>query len=133
MAGDVHEVEVFGTDKLDFRSVEETVVIFADESSVLDGFLGEILDVCFRTYDTHITWVFMMTLIRQCDMLANQHSDTYSRHVKAIQERLYVIVNLHPLSFPLVLQYSLRNSRHHTIVPPLDLIQRIRKPFIVIL
>lgn len=63
MAGDVHEVQVGVADELDLGSFEEAVVILTDETSILNGFLGEILDVGLCADDTDIGGVAMMALV----------------------------------------------------------------------
>lgn len=45
MARHIHEVEVFGADELDGRSLEQAKVILADVSGVLDGFPSDLVDV----------------------------------------------------------------------------------------
>lgn len=45
MTGDVGEIEVFGADELDWWAFEHGVVLFANESCVLDGFLKNVVDI----------------------------------------------------------------------------------------
>lgn len=48
VTGDVREDEVGRTDELDGWTFEYGVVVFADEASVFDGFLDDIVDVLLR-------------------------------------------------------------------------------------
>ena len=62
VAWHVHEIQVGVADKLDAGGFEESVVIFADEPRVLYGFLGEFVDVRFRTYDADICGISIVAL-----------------------------------------------------------------------
>ena len=62
----------------------------------------------------------MIRLVRQRDVLSDQHSYANATHVEAIEERLDVRVDVHPLFLPLVLIYTLCDCRDDTVVPPFD-------------
>jgi hypothetical protein len=48
MAGDIGEVEVEGTDQLDWGSFEESIVLFTDEACVFNCFVGNVVYVLSR-------------------------------------------------------------------------------------
>lgn len=60
-------------------------------------------------------------------MLADEHADTNAGHIEAVEEGLYVVVDLHPLSLALPLEDALRNGGDDAVVPPLDLLQGVCK------
>lgn len=103
MAGDVHEVQMRGAYELDFRGVEEAVVVFADETGVFDGFLREVADVGFGADDADVGGVFVVALVGEGDVLADEHSDADAGHVEAVEEGLDVVVDLHALPLALIL------------------------------
>jgi len=49
MAGDVRECEILWADELYRWAFEHGVVFFADETSIFDGFLHDVVDVLLRT------------------------------------------------------------------------------------
>jgi len=49
MSRHVREGKVLVTDELDLGDVDQTEVLLANEGSVLDGFLADIVDVLFET------------------------------------------------------------------------------------
>ena len=49
----------------------------------------------------------MPLLVRQGDVLPNEHTDADTGHVEAVEEGLDVVVYLHALSLALVLENSL--------------------------
>ena len=53
----VHEAKPFRTRQLHLRSFEETVMLLANEESVVNGFLGHVSNVCVEADDTDIIWV----------------------------------------------------------------------------
>ena len=55
MAGDVREREILGADELHRRAFEHGVVLFADETSVFDGFLHDIVHVLLQTHQRQST------------------------------------------------------------------------------
>lgn len=65
-------------------------------------------------------------------MLADKHSNAYSRHVESVEEGLDIRVDLHPLTFSLVFIDTLRNGCHHAIMPPLDTFQSLGKSLVVV-
>jgi hypothetical protein len=64
-------------------------------------------------------------LVGQGDVLAQQHANTDTRHVEAVEEGLYVVVDLHPLPLALVLQDALCDRRDDAVMPPLDLVESL--------
>ena len=132
MAGDIHELEVVFTDELNLGSIEKAVVIFTDEPCIIDGFLGNLMNICFCADDPDIVWLAMLPLIRERDVLADQHADANTGHVKSVKERLDIRIDLHPLSSTLVFEDTLSYGRDNTIVSPLDAIQSLSKTFIVV-
>lgn len=125
MTRNVHEVEVGVADELNFGSIEEAVVILADEASVLDGFLGQIAHVCLCTDDADIGRIRMSSLIGQSNVLAYKHANTDTRHVEAVEESLDVVVYLHSLTLALVFEDALGNGGHDAIVTALDLLESL--------
>ena len=63
MAWHVHEMQIGLANQLDFWSVEEPVVVLADESSVFDGFLREFPHVGFRADDPDVVWLVSCFLV----------------------------------------------------------------------
>ena len=133
MTRDVHEVEVWTTDQLDFGRVEEAVVVLADETGVLDGFLREFADVRFGADDADVVGLDGLALIRQGDVLADQHPDADAGHIKAVEEGLYGLIDLHALSLALVFQYALGDGRDDTVVPPFDVLEGFGEAFVVVI
>lgn len=131
MTRHVHEVEVRVANKLDLWCLEESVVILADESGILNGLFGQVPYIRLGADDTDVGWIPMMTLICEGNVLTNEHSNTDTGHVEAIEEGLYVVVNLHALPFPLVLEDTLRHGRDDTIVSSLDCLEGLREPLVV--
>ena len=72
-----------------------------------------------------------MTLIGQGDMLADKHADAYAGHVKAVEEGLNVVIDLHALSLSLPLENALRHGGHDTIVSPLDPVECLCKVLVI--
>ena len=64
-------------------------------------------------------------MIGESDVLSNEHAYSYSGHVESVEKRLDGLIDLHPLPFSLVLEYTLCNGRHYTIVPPFDLLESL--------
>lgn len=131
MTGNVHEVDVGVADELDLGGFKEAVVILADESSVFNGFLGEILNVGLGTDYSDIGGIAMMALVRESNVLADEHADTDPGHVEAIEERLDGAVNLHSLALALVLEDTLCHGRDDAIMSSLDVMKSLRKPLVV--
>ena len=127
----VHEADVVVADELDLGGVEQTVVVLAYEARVLDGFLGEFADVGLCADDADVVGVGARALVGEGDVLADEHTDADTRHVEAVEEGLYVVVNLHPLSLALPLEDALGDGCHDAVVPPLDLLQRVCKLCVV--
>lgn len=127
----IHEVNVRVAHKLDLGGLEEPVVILANEARVFDGFLSQVLDIRLCADDTDVSGVAVVALVSQGDVLTDEHTDAYARHVEAIEERLNVVVNLHALSLALILQNTLRHGRHNAIVSPLDAVEGFCKSFVV--
>jgi hypothetical protein len=50
MTRNVGEIEVLGADKLDWRTFEHSVVLFAHITSIFDGLLKDIMDVLIPTW-----------------------------------------------------------------------------------
>ena len=71
MPRDVHEVQVLLADELDLGSFIQAVVFFAHETSVLDGFLGDLMHVGLGTDYSDIIRLADMRLLCQGYMLAN--------------------------------------------------------------
>ena len=132
MSGDIHELEVVFTDELDLGSIKETIVIFTDESRVIDGFLRKLLNIGLCADDADVIWLTVLPLIRERNVLADQHADANTGHVESVKERLDVRIDLHPLSSTLVFKDALSYGRDHTIVAPFDAIQGLGKAFVVV-
>lgn len=128
---DVHEVEVGVADELDAGRLEQAVVVLADEAGVLNGLLGQLLDVCLCADDADVGWVAVVALVRQGNVLADEHADADARHVEAVEEGLDVGVDLHALAPPLVLEDALRHGGDDAVVPPLDLVQALGEFLVV--
>lgn len=133
MAWDIHEVEIVAADQLHLRCFEEAVVVFAHESSVLNGFQSQVFDVCFRADNADIIWMMMLILMLEGNMLSNQHTNADTRHVKAVKEGLYCVVDLHTLPSSLVLQNSLSDGWHDTVVSSFYAFEHLCEAEIVIL
>ena len=110
MAGHIHKLEVGRTEELDFRGIEQTKMVFAHESRILDGLLCQVLYTCLRADDAHVVGVFVGGLIRQRNVLPNKHTYTNTRHVESVKEGLYRGVDLHALLFSFPLIYALCNG-----------------------
>ena len=132
MARNIHEGEVRRTKQLDFGSVKEAIVVFADESGVFYGFFGKFLDVGFRADNTDVIRVPVVRLVCQCNVLPNEHTNADTRHVEAVEEGLYGRVDLHALLLSLVFVDTLGNSCDDGVVPPLDLLQCALKFLVVV-
>ena len=132
MAGDVHEMQVGFADELDFRGVEETVVIFADEAGVFDGFLGKFAHVGGGADDAHVVGIRGSLAVRQCNVLADEHTYAYAGHVEAVKESLDVGVDLHALFFAFVLEDALGDGCDDAVVPSFDAFEGLSKALIVI-
>jgi hypothetical protein len=65
--------------------------------------LRKLVYIRLGTYYADIVWICPLPLVRERNVLSDEHPYAYPRHVKAIEESLYVIVDLHPLPFPLPL------------------------------
>ena len=128
----IHELQPWLADELYFRSVEQAIVILTHKSRVLDGFLSELSDVRLRADDTDVVRFRMRALIGERNMLTDQHTDPDPRHVKAIEERLDVRIDLHALPIPLVLQDPLSDRRDHAVVPPFDVLERSGETLVVV-
>ncbi len=107
-------------------------MILAHKSCVVNGFLGEFSHVGLSTNYTDVIRFYCLLLICKGDMLTYQHSNAYSRHVEPIKEGLYIIIDLHPLPFPLVFEYALGNGCHYTVMPPFDPFQGPREALVVV-
>ena len=91
----------------DFRGVEEAIVVFADEAGVFDGFLGEFAHVGLGADDADVVGRCGLFLVREGDVLADEHADADAGHVEAVEEGLDVGVDLHALPFALVFEDAL--------------------------
>ena len=131
MTGHVHEVQVRVADELDFGRFEQAVVVLAHETGVLDGLLGKVPHVGLGADDADVGGVPVVALVRQGDVLSDKHSDAYPGHVEAVEEGLDIVVDLHALALALVFEDALCHCRHHPIVPPLDLVERLREFLVV--
>lgn len=125
MARHVHEADVRIADKLYLGSIKQAVVVFAYKARILNRLLREFPNVGLCAYDAHVVWVGARPLICECNVLADEHPDANARHVEAVKEGLDVVIDLHPLPFPLPFQDTLRNRGHNAVVPPFDLLQRV--------
>lgn len=132
MAWDVHEMQVGFTDELDFWGVEEAVVVFADEAGVFDGFLGEFADVGCGADDSHVIRIRGLFLVRESNMLANQHTYTYTGHVEAVEEGLDIGVNLHALFLAFVFEDSLSDGCDNAVVSSFDAFEGLGEAFVVV-
>ena len=65
----------------------------------------------------------MCPLIRQSDVLSDEHAYSYAAHVEAVQECLDIVVYLHTLSFPFVFQDALCNGGDDRVVSTLDFLK----------
>lgn len=128
----VHEVEIRFANQLDLGRIEKAVMILTHESSVVYSFLGKFPHIRFGAYYTHVVRFNGLLLVCKGDVLTYQHSYAYSRHVESIQKRLDVVINLHPLPFPFVFEYALRNSGDYTVMPPLNSFQGSGEALVVI-
>jgi hypothetical protein len=128
----VHEVEVRRANQADLGRIEQAVVILANETSVLDGFLRQVPHVGICANYSDIVRVCMCSLVGQSDVLSNEHAYSDTAHVKSIQESLNVVVYLHALSFPFVFQNALCDCGHDWVVSPLDLLKCASKFVVVI-
>lgn len=131
MAGNVHEVEVGIADELDLGSLKHAIVILTDKASVLNGFLGEVLNVGLGADDADIVGVAMMALIGQGDVLTDEHTDADTGHVEAIEEGLNGAVDLHALTTALVLEDTLGHGGDDTVVAALDVMQSLGETLVV--
>ena len=75
MAGYIHEVEIRLTDQLHLRRIKKTVVVLTNESRIFDCFLGKLLYIGFGTYDANIVRFRGMPLIRESNVLSDEHTD----------------------------------------------------------
>ena len=60
MAWDVHESQIRRTDELHWRSLEETIVLLADESGILNGFVCHGADIGVGTNDADVLLLFRL-------------------------------------------------------------------------
>lgn len=132
MARDIHEMQVGFADQLDLWGVEEAVVVLTDEAGVFDGFLGEFADVGCGADDADVIRVRCLFLVRERDMLPDQHPYAYPGHVEAVEEGLDIRVDLHALLFAFVFEDSLRYGCDDAVVPSFDAFQGFRKAFVVV-
>lgn len=123
MSRHVHEADVRITYELDLWCVKESVVILANEARILNSFLGEFLDIGLCANYSDVVGIGPRALVCQGDVLADEHTNTDTRHVETVEESLDIVVNLHPLSLAFPLKDALRNGGHDAVVPPLDLLQ----------
>ena len=132
MSWHVHEVEIRRADQANLGRIKQAVVVLANETRVLDGFLRQVphVGVCANYAD--IVWVCMCPLISQSDVLSNEHAYSYTAHIKSIQESLNVVVYLHALSFPFVFQDALCDCGNDWVVSPLDFLECASKLVVVI-
>lgn len=63
-------------------------MILADKSSILDSLLGKILNIGLGADNADVVGVAVMALIRQSNMLADEHSNTDTGHIETVEERL---------------------------------------------
>lgn len=106
-------------------------MIFANESGILNGFLSEILNVGLGTNYSDISRVAVVALIGESNVLSDEHADTNSRHVKAIEEGLDGAVDLHALTLALVLEDTLGHCCHDTIMAALDVVKSLCETLVV--
>lgn len=100
-------MEVRFANKLDFWGVKEAIMIFADKPRIFNGLLGKLANVCLGADDADVIGFGRMLLVSESNVLADEHPYPDAGHVEAIQEILYVRVDLHPLALPLVLEDAL--------------------------
>lgn len=131
VAGHVHEVEVGVADELDLGGLEEAVMVLADEAGILNGLLGEVLDVCLCANDADIGGVAVVALVRQGNVLAEEHADADAGHVEAVEEGLDAAVNLEALALALVLEDALGHGGDDAVVAALDLVQGLGEALVV--
>ena len=132
MTRNIHEFEIGLTDELDFGGFEQAIMVFTDKARIVDGFLGEVLHVGFGANHAHIIWLQVLLLIRECNMLADEHADADAGHVEAVEEGLDVGVDLHALPLPLVLENPLGYGCDDTVVSPFDDLERFGKALVII-
>lgn len=101
----VHKLQIRSTNQLHLWSIEETVVILTDEAGVVDGFLGEGLDVGPCADDPHVVW--SRGFVVEGYVLSNEHTDADAGHVESVEERLDLGIDLGSLAVLFVLQNSL--------------------------
>ena len=107
-------------------------MVLANETCVFDGFLRQVPHVGICANYADIVGVCMCPLISQSDVLSNEHAYSYTAHVEAVQESLDIVVYLHPLSFPFVLQDALCNGGYNRVVSPLNFLKSCRELVVVI-
>jgi len=65
--------------------------------------------------------------------LADQKTDSDTRHVKSIQPRLDIVTDVSSIVTPFPLKDALSDSCNGRVMPRLDMFQQLGKPFVVIL
>jgi len=74
----------------------------------------------------------MRALVGESDVLAYQHTNTYSGHVEAVEKGLDVRIDLHSLSISLVFKDSLSDRRNNAVVPSFDVLESFRKTLVIV-
>jgi hypothetical protein len=101
----VHKLQVRSTNQLHLWSIEETIIILTDESGVVNGFLGEGLDVGPRADDADVVW--SRGFVVEGYVLADEHADADAGHVESVEEGLDLGIDLGSLAVLFVFQNSL--------------------------
>jgi hypothetical protein len=130
MRRNVHEGEVSGTDELYRRTLEETVVFFADKSCVLYSFPADIVDVCVDAYYANIIRVWLEAV--QGDVLADEDTDADAAHVESVKEGLDGPVDDFAPLLLLEFKDTLGHGRHYRVMSPLDVGEKLREALVVV-
>jgi hypothetical protein len=96
----IHKLQIRPTNQLNFGGIKKTVIIFTNETGVVDGFLSECLDIGASADDADV--IFSSGFVVEGDMLTDEHSDAYAGHVESIQEGLNLGIDLGSLTMFLV-------------------------------
>lgn len=130
MSRDVHKVQIRLADELNFRGVKETIVIFTDEARVFNCFLGEVVDVGLGADDADVVVMFRSSVER--DVLTDQHTDSNTGHVEAVEEGLDRVVDLHSLLFPFVFVDAESHGGDDGIMTVFDVLEELGEAVVVV-
>lgn len=152
----IHKRQFLGAHELNRRRTEQTIVLFTNKARILNGLMRYSTDIRIRTNNAHIVLRLRSTHITQSscscavrqvaqraflgchtratqsNVLTDQHADTDTRHVEPIKELLHIHLVLLAPHRTFVVQYTLRQRCHHTIMPMLDTLQAPCKVLIVL-